>query len=133
MASANFIRLIPEGTQCPTGAGNFSTGDGKTLSAPMTGFLLSAKCLKNTDGSSPTERTVTFKLDHSPDGVNWTQVKMSDGSLVTYQCQTNVPCATKAIDTPLLPYVRGHCGETGVVGGEGLPTCTFDIYYTTFK
>tara|TARA_R110000824_G_scaffold197894_8_gene381623 strand:- start:2359 stop:2754 length:396 start_codon:yes stop_codon:yes gene_type:complete len=131
MASANFIRLIPEGTQCPTGAGNFSIGIGKSLSAPMTGFLLSAKCTKNP--GDLTERTVTFKLDHSPDGVNWTQVKMSDGSLVTYQCQTNVPCATKAIDTPLLPYVRGHCGETGVVASEGLPTCTFDIYYTTFK
>ena len=128
MASSSLIKLLDK-VQCGFGTGNWTTGDAVVLENHMTDFLLVGKCICET-----TTVTLKYKIEHSPDGVRWSPVKDSGGTDITFQCVSTTAgaavqtCAIKIIDTPLLPYVRGICGEADV---DVACECTLDLHYTT--
>ena len=69
--------------------------------------------------------SVTATLEHSPDGINWCDCALADGSTCTMNCDPTVAdCTVKIIDVPMLQYVRV------VVQSAGNEYLDCDIYLT---
>ena len=130
MASSSLIKLLDK-VQCANGTGNWTYGDKILLENHQTDYLLVGKCICETDTV-----TLKYRLEHSPDGVRWTPVVDSSGAEIKFECTSTTSsedpqtCAIKIIDTPLLPYIRGICGEAE---SSAACVCTLDLHYTSFK
>lgn len=64
-------------------------------------YILTAIC-------ASTSCTSTIILEHSPDGINWCNCALSDGSpTCEVNCEPfNNTCTIRIVDVPLLQYVR---------------------------
>lgn len=66
-------------------------------------------------------------LQISPDGNNWVDCTLSDGSVCEANCTAQAgDCTTKIIDVALLQFVRVRVGNAGSSGG----TCTIKLNFT---
>ena len=130
MASGSLIKLLDK-VQCLQGTGNWTYGDAVALQDRQTDFLLVGKCI-----CESVTVTLKYKVEHSPDGVRWSPLLDSSGAAIEFQCVSTTAgaavqtCAIKIADTPILPFIRGICGEADV---SATCECTLDLHYTTFK
>jgi len=71
-----------------------------TLLPKYNDYILTVIC-------SATSCSASVALEHSPDGINWCDCALSDGSDCIAECDpvTNT-CTVKIVDVPLLQYVR---------------------------
>ena len=129
MASANFIRLL-DGVQCGVGTDDWVYGDGFAIAPYMNEFLLVGKCI------CEEKITLKYKVEHSPDGIRWSPLVNSDGTAIKFECISTEAeaavqtCAIQIVDTPVLPYIRGICGEAD---DDEECECTLDLYYENLK
>ena len=66
-------------------------------------------------------------LQISPDGQNWIDCVLSDGSTCEANCTATAgDCTTKIIDVSLLQFVRVRVGNAGSSGG----TCSINLNFT---
>ena len=66
-------------------------------------------------------------LQISPDGENWVDCTLADGSTCEANCTAQAgDCTTKIIDVPLLQFARVRVGNAGSSGG----TCSINLNFT---
>tara|TARA_Y100000114_G_scaffold157282_1_gene188825 strand:+ start:1477 stop:1908 length:432 start_codon:yes stop_codon:yes gene_type:complete len=66
-------------------------------------------------------------LQISPDGKNWVNCTLSDGSVCEANCTAQAgDCTTKIIDTSMLQFARVRVGNAGSSGG----TCNVTLNFT---
>ena len=111
------------GSSLPTaniiGTGNYAYSQVIDLSPKSIDHILTAIC----EGC-----TMEVLLQVSPDGTNWIDCKMADG---TTNCSVDCTsatgdCSTKVLDVQLLQFARVKVGNAGSSGG----TCTIKINFT---
>lgn len=132
MASSSLINLLDK-IPCLQGTGNWTYSEKPiTLQNHQTDFLLVGKCV-DFDG---VRVRLKYKIEHSPDGIRWSPLLDSSGAAIQFECISTASgaggetCAIKIADTPILPFIRGICGEADVTTTS---ECTLDLHYTTFK
>ena len=101
------------------GTDNYAYSNAIELSPKSIDHILTAIC----EGC-----TMEVLLQVSPDGTNWVDCKMADG---TTNCSVDCTsatgdCSTKVLDVQLLQYARVKVGNAGSSGG----TCTIKINFT---
>jgi len=130
MASSNLIKLLDK-VQCGYGTGNWTYGDAVALQNHQTDFLFVGKCICEDEYV-----TLTYKVEHSPDGVRWNPLLDSSGAAIEFTCVSTKPgdavqtCEIKIADTPILPFIRGICGEAE---DPATCECTLDLHYKSQK
>ena len=72
--------------------------------------------------------TVSITLQMSPDGVNWCDCVLGDGSICQIQECTAIAgdCDAKIIDVSILQFVRLKIGNAGTSTGK----CTVKLHFT---
>jgi hypothetical protein len=101
-----------------TSSGNYLYTQAFTIPPKSVDHILTAVC----EGC-----TIEILFQMSPDGVNWCDCILGNGSTCEFECTANVgDCTTKVIDVPVLGYGRIKIGNAGSVGG----VCTVRLNYS---
>ena len=101
------------------GTGNYAYSKSIELSPKSIEHILTAVC----EGC-----TMEVLLQISPDGTNWVDCKLADGTTnCSVDCTSAVgDCSTQVIDVSLLQFARVKVGNAGSSGG----TCTISLNFT---
>ena len=136
MASAHSLIILKDLTISSSATGLFDESGNSLPTANIVGsgnyaysntFLMSPKSLDHILTAACEGCTVEILLQMSPDGINWCNCVLGNGSNCEFECTATVgDCTTQVIDVPVLQYVRVKIGNAGSVGG----TCNVMINHT---
>ena len=136
MASSHAVDLIRDLTINTTSTGLYNAAGEELASANIVGSVnyaysktlqLSPKSIDHVLTATCEGCTVELILQMSPDGKNWCNCVLSNGSNCEFECTATAgDCTTQVIDVPVLQFVRVRIGNAGSTGG----TCTVKVNFT---
>lgn len=76
--------------------------------------------------------SIEIKLEMSPDGINWCDCVLADGSICQAECTAAVgDCKSIIVDVPILQYVRLYIGVAGDLSTpQDQKFCTVKLHYS---